>query len=584
VRHKIDCPREHEIEVYCLEKWPRAFHLDCKQCSREVFVKSFGQDPGVGLEERERRYDIERNNLEDLARKDLCQGSFSNGSFNIPHLIGSLGFPHFALIQEYIGSEVLSAAISTAIHSRNSDDLRNALSVLAKFLVTLHERTTIELPPDSIPSLNDTQPILNMLADVGEYDDLLTQLYLLHSKWLQDDFFKSSLTGCLAHGGLTPVNLLYSPANHRITITDLETLRYDTSFVDIGTVCAELKLSFVIDANNSYLAEPYIAYFLREYFAHLKKPELTYRQFTWVQAYFMGRRMLVISQGAWLDSSLRRWCVDQVKSMWGLIDHEKVFTSPPFLGIKAVFFDFYNTLVSVEDDEGDLKNFETVRNYAMAKWPSVGTEFASAEELKETYFSVIQGMSEGSKEEYPDVDLEVVWAQTFERLKIGPPTILIYDQNRRRMREVLKVFRQSALKRFEVFEGAIEVIKMLKNHNYRTGIISDAQMAYVESELERLEILPFIDCFLVSAPFRFRKPDRRFFEWALRKVQVQPEDAVFVGDDMFRDIFGAKQIGMRTIYKPSEYGQSFYESCVPDEVVTDFRKLPELFGISMKSE
>ena len=122
----------------------------------------------------------------------------------------------------------------------------------------------------------------------------------------------------------------------------------------------------------------------------------------------------------------------------------------------------------------------------------------------------------------------------------------------------------------------------LKAYNIRIGIISDAQTAYVESEMERLAILPLVDFFLVSAHSRIRKPGMQFFREGLRGVEARPEEAVFVGDDMFRDIFGAKRVGMRTIYKPSEYGCSFYGDCVPDEVVTDFWKLPELFGILAK--
>ena len=98
-----------------------------------------------------------------------------------------------------------------------------------------------------------------------------------------------------------------------------------------------------------------------------------------------------------------------------------------------------------------------------------------------------------STEEYPDVDLELVWARTFERLKIGLPAILIHQGNRQRIREVMKVFRQSAVKRFEMFAGAKEAMTALKAHNIRLGIISDAQAAYVESGLERLEVLPLID-------------------------------------------------------------------------------------------
>ena len=421
VRQKITCPLGHTIEVYRLAQWPRAFHIICQQCPQDVFVKSFGQDP-VSTEERQRRYDIERSNLDTLAEKDLLEGSFFHGSFNIPRLIGLLESPHFALIEEYVGSAALSEVITATIRSGTNQNLLNALSLLAKFLVSLHERTTTKPAPEGVRSLKDPLRVLDMLVKVGEFGEVLTQLYALHSRWAKDDFFKQSLSLSLVHDGLTPVNLLYSSENRQLTITDIETLHDDTPFADIGTVCAELKLSFMIHADNSYLAEPYIGYFLREYFAHLKQSALTYRQFTWIQAYFMGRRLLIISQGTWIWSPLvKKWCLDEVKNVWGLIEHKIAFLAPPFADAKAVFFDFYNTLVSVEDDESDLKNFEAVRNYLTTTWLLDSTQYPPAEKLRETYFHVIHEMLDESREEYPDVDLELVWARLLSDLRSECP-------------------------------------------------------------------------------------------------------------------------------------------------------------------
>jgi putative hydrolase of the HAD superfamily len=582
VRRAIDCPASHQVDVYRLAKWPRALHLACRQCPRDVFVKNFGQDPGADAAERQRRYDIEKSNFETLQQNGLRRGSLRNGSFSIPLLLGSLGPPHCALIEEYVGNETLGEVISDSISGGSNHDLLNALTLLAKFLAALHETTLTESAPEGPASVADSRELLHFASAAGEFNGLAAPLCGLHSMWAEEEFFRSSLPRCLIHDGLTPVNLLYSREQRDLTITDLETLHYDAPFADVGTVCAELKLSFVMLANDSYQAEPYIAFFLREYFASLTGTRLTYRQMTWMQAFFMGRRLLIIAQGEWLGAELKRWCLRETRNVWELIRQRDAFAMPPFQGAKAVFFDFYNTLVSVEDDEGDLGNFSAVRDYLATTWPSSGGQLPSAEELRGKYFSIIREMLKRSKEEYPDVDLEAVWAETLERFRIGPPGILIYEENRRRMREVLRIFRRSAVRWFEIFEGAREAISTLKAHNIRIGIISDAQTAYVESELKQLEILPLVDCFLVSARYGIRKPERSFFEWGLREVEAEPQEAVFVGDDMFRDIFGAKRVGMRTIYKPSEYGRSFYGTSAPDEVVTDLRLLPQLFGIPAK--
>jgi putative hydrolase of the HAD superfamily len=44
-----------------------------------------------------------------------------------------------------------------------------------------------------------------------------------------------------------------------------------------------------------------------------------------------------------------------------------------------------------------------------------------------------------------------------------------------------------------------------------------------------------------------RKPSPEAFLYALEKLNVKPEEAIFVGDDLERDYQGAQRIGMRAI-------------------------------------
>ena len=66
-------------------------------------------------------------------------------------------------------------------------------------------------------------------------------------------------------------------------------------------------------------------------------------------------------------------------------------------------------------------------------------------------------------------------------------------------------------------------------------------------------------------------------------MQVRPEDTVCVGDDMFRDVFGAGQVGVRTIYKKSWAGAGFHGTSTPDEVIRTLNDLPTALGINMAS-
>ena len=60
-------------------------------------------------------------------------------------------------------------------------------------------------------------------------------------------------------------------------------------------------------------------------------------------------------------------------------------------------------------------------------------------------------------------------------------------------------------------------------------------------------ITHYFDVIVVSADHGFRKPDRRLFQYALDGMGVAAENTMYIGNDMHRDIYGAREAGMRTV-------------------------------------
>jgi putative hydrolase of the HAD superfamily len=48
---------------------------------------------------------------------------------------------------------------------------------------------------------------------------------------------------------------------------------------------------------------------------------------------------------------------------------------------------------------------------------------------------------------------------------------------------------------------------------------------------------------------------------------------------MYRDIYGAQQIGMSTVMFDSDQGTKQHEDCAPDHTITDFRDLLAILGL-----
>ena len=81
------------------------------------------------------------------------------------------------------------------------------------------------------------------------------------------------------------------------------------------------------------------------------------------------------------------------------------------------------------------------------------------------------------------------------------------------------------------------------------AVVTDAQSAWARGELHGVGLDGYFDPVVVSGDHGYRKPDRRLFEHALIGLGVA-EHAVYVGNDMHRDIYGARAAGMRRCCSP----------------------------------
>lgn len=89
---------------------------------------------------------------------------------------------------------------------------------------------------------------------------------------------------------------------------------------------------------------------------------------------------------------------------------------------------------------------------------------------------------------------------------------------------------------------------------YKLGLVSNFTYApVIYAGLRKLGINQFFNAVLVSDEVGWRKPSRKIFEEALKRLGVEAEEAVCVGDSPLEDIKGAKALGMRTVFVPSQF-------------------------------
>lgn len=100
--------------------------------------------------------------------------------------------------------------------------------------------------------------------------------------------------------------------------------------------------------------------------------------------------------------------------------------------------------------------------------------------------------------------------------------------------------------------GAVETLAELKARGYRTGLITDcsAEVPYLwpESPLAR-----YVDVPVFSSAVGMKKPDPRIYRLACRKLEVKPEDCMYVGDGGSRELSGAARVGMHPVMIRAPY-------------------------------
>ncbi|HLG91174.1 MAG TPA: HAD family phosphatase [Candidatus Saccharimonadales bacterium] len=93
----------------------------------------------------------------------------------------------------------------------------------------------------------------------------------------------------------------------------------------------------------------------------------------------------------------------------------------------------------------------------------------------------------------------------------------------------------------------INYIKLLKEKNYKLGILSNVATNWVRDYLLTAEEQGLFDAMVFSFEEGFTKPDPRIYEMVLKQLGAQPEEAVFI-DDTERYCQAAQEIGIRAIW------------------------------------
>ena len=199
--------------------------------------------------------------------------------------------------------------------------------------------------------------------------------------------------------------------------------------------------------------------------------------------------------------------------------------------IKAVFFDIDDTLYSyTKAHEPALK---AMKDYALREFGLEGVEY----------------------------DGYVRQAQAVVKERVGRDCSTLHNRLIRFqcMLEILKkplfphaeamgrLYWETLIRNMEEEPGAGELLKALKGRGYYVGIGTNMTAGVQFEKISRLGFGQWVDGMVTSEEAGVQKPDRKLFLLCAEKAGAAPEECVFVGDSLKKDVLGARAAGMEAI-------------------------------------
>lgn len=100
---------------------------------------------------------------------------------------------------------------------------------------------------------------------------------------------------------------------------------------------------------------------------------------------------------------------------------------------------------------------------------------------------------------------------------------------------------------FSINQETINIINTIKMH-VKVAIITNGSTQRQKAKIINTQLNCYFEIIIISEEAGLSKPDKRIFELALKKLNVEPEDALFVGDDLEKDIGGCQNTGIKGIW------------------------------------
>jgi len=206
-----------------------------------------------------------------------------------------------------------------------------------------------------------------------------------------------------------------------------------------------------------------------------------------------------------------------------------------FEDVKGILFDCYNTLIEINTDEDDLSTYQSVSKWLMYK----GIKIAPDKLLKE-FKSATDAEMKLRWEKYPEIHLEQIFGRIckqHELWNINEDAVGI---------ETARAFRAASIRKIDAFHQNESLLRALED--YPKVILSNGQRVFSELELKYFGLYDKFQFVIFSSDLGYQKPDPRIFLEATKRLGVDSESILCIGDNFDKDIVPAVKLGMKALH------------------------------------
>lgn len=203
--------------------------------------------------------------------------------------------------------------------------------------------------------------------------------------------------------------------------------------------------------------------------------------------------------------------------------------------IKAISFDFYNTLVRFWPPLDEIQQAACLELGINVSKSGIDHGYSVADVYfnSENANSPIALRTEGERLDF--------FSRYEQMILEGAGVPVSMDLARQ-----IWTMAMSVPKDFTPFEEVIPVLEELKKKGYRLGVLSNLRRDMQEL-CGRLGLASYLDFFVSSVDAGTEKPHAPIFLSALEQMSAEPGETVHVGDQYCSDVQGARAVGMHPV-------------------------------------